>query len=198
MTPSPSLRAAQKALTRNRLLDAAVDVFSRSAGLDATMDELAKAAGVTRVTLYAHFPNKAEIIRGLAERMYAIGDEMYSALATMPRWTPVTVRRWLEDVEARWRAQIADIRVLAAAGTAMRGSVLDPHDRYVTLLTARTDRWRGVPAAEARQRCVMFLVATEGFFSAWIAAGWRLETDDPLALFCDSLCYLLRPAMEAE
>jgi len=195
--PPPSLREAQKALTRNRLLDAAVDVLGHRGGLDATMDEIAKAAGVTRATLYAHFPNKAAIIRGLAERMYALGDQLYSDLGAMPRWTAVDVRRWLEDVETMWRAQAADIRILAAAGTAMRGSVLDPHDRFVTLLTARPDRWKGVSAPEARQRCMMLLVATEGFFFGWIAGGWKLDTDDPLALLCDSLCHLLGPAMEA-
>ena len=198
MTPPPSLREAQKALTRNRLLDAAVEVLGQRGGLDATMDEIAKSAGVTRATLYAHFPNKAAIIRGLAERMYTIGGDLYSELEAVPRWTAVTVRRWLDDVETMWRTQSADIRVLAAAGTAMRGTTLDPHDGYVTLLTARTDRWKSVSTAEARQRCMMVIVATEGFFFSWVAGGWKLETEDPLALLCDSLCYLLGPAVEAD
>lgn len=201
MTPpsQPSLRQAQKSLTRNRLLDAAVEVLSNSPTLDTTVDEIAKAAGVTRATLYAHFPNKAEIIRGLAERLYALGDEVYSDLGALPRWTPETIRTWLEDVESKWRAQAADIRVLSASGTAMLGdSTLDPHERYVAMLTANSDRWKSVPAPEARQRCLMFLLAIEGFFSAWIAAGWTLETEDPLALFCDSLCHVLAPAIDAK
>jgi AcrR family transcriptional regulator len=198
MATTPSLREAQKALTRNRLLDAAVEVFAQGGGLDATMDEIARSAGVTRATLYAHFPNKAAIIRGLAERMYTFGDELYAELGAMPSWTAATIRGWLADVEAMWRAQTADIRVLAAAGTAMRGSVLDPHDRFATLLMARPGRWDGVSAAEARQRCMMVLVATEGFFFGWIAGGWALETEDPPALLRDSLCHLLGPAMDAE
>lgn len=198
MTPSlPSLREAQKSLTRNRILDAAVEVLGNSRTLDATVDEIAKAAGVTRVTLYAHFPNKAEIIRALAERLYTLGDEVYSALGELAVWTPASIRQWLEDVESKWRAQAGAIRVLTASGTAMLGdSTLDPHERYVAMLTAGSDRWKGVTAAEARQRCLMFMLAIEGFFSAWIAAGWTLETKDPLALFCETLCHILGPAID--
>ncbi|SCC62996.1 TetR/AcrR family transcriptional regulator [Rhodococcus qingshengii] len=195
----PTLRQAQKSLTRNRLLDAAVEVLSTSPTLDTTVDEIAKAAGVTRATLYAHFPNKAEIIRGLAERLYALGDEVYSELGSLPRWTPETIRSWLETVESKWREQAADIRVLSASGTAMLGdSTANPHERYVVMLTAQSDRWEGVPAPEARQRCLMFILAIEGFFSAWIAAGWTMETKDPLALLCDSICHSLAPAIEAQ
>jgi hypothetical protein len=43
----------------------------------------------------------------------------------------------------------------------------------------------------------MFIVATESFFFGWFCGGWKLETDDPLALLCDSLCHLLAPALAA-
>ncbi|MDV8070689.1 TetR/AcrR family transcriptional regulator [Rhodococcus sp. IEGM 1366] len=195
----PSLRQAQKSLTRNRLLDAAVEVLSTSPTLDTTVDEIARAAGVTRATLYAHFPNKAEIIRGLAERLYALGDEVYSELGVLPRWTPETIRAWLEAVESKWRDQAADIRVLSASGTAMLGdSAVNPHERYVTMLMSRSDRWESVTTPEARQRCLMLILAIEGFFSAWIAAGWTLETKDPLALLCDSICYTVAPAIDTK
>jgi AcrR family transcriptional regulator len=47
---------------------------------DATTDDIAKAAGVGRMTLYGHFPNRAELIEAaLADAMRA-GDETLSAV----------------------------------------------------------------------------------------------------------------------
>ncbi|TDE01025.1 TetR/AcrR family transcriptional regulator [Jiangella asiatica] len=47
---------------------------------DATIDDIAKAAGVGRMTLYGHFPNRAELVEAaLADAMRA-GDETLSAV----------------------------------------------------------------------------------------------------------------------
>jgi AcrR family transcriptional regulator len=47
---------------------------------DATIDDIAKAAGVGRMTLYGHFPNRAELIEAaLADAMRA-GDQTLSAV----------------------------------------------------------------------------------------------------------------------
>ena len=63
MTPSqataPSRRAdAQRSIAA--ILEAAVEILSRDP--EASVSEIAKAAGVGRVTLYGHFPNRAELV----------------------------------------------------------------------------------------------------------------------------------------
>lgn len=203
--PRVNLRLQQKRLTHLRLLDAAVKVFTEKSFVDARVEDIAQAAGVTRATVYAHFPGKAEIIDALVERVYALMEEAYAELAALPRWTEVGVRAWLDDAETRWRDMAPIRRVTnAAAPTALRSveagraQYVKAHERYVGLLVSPSDRWHGADPAEASQRALMAVLQTESFFSAWIAVGWPLETADPLRLLADSLCHILAPAMRKD
>lgn len=201
-TPRRNLREEQKLLTHRRLLDAAVTVFAEKSFLDARMEDIAQAAGVTRATVYAHFPGKGEIVDALVEHVYALMGEAYAELAALERWTPDTVRTWLDGAEARWREMAPVRRVTNAAAPGAfrslsegRAQYLKAHERYVDLLTGDPERWRGTDPAEARQRALMAVLQTESFFSLWIAAGWPMETADPLRLLSGALCHLLGPAM---
>ncbi|MBF6330325.1 TetR/AcrR family transcriptional regulator [Nocardia transvalensis] len=194
-----SVREEQKRLTRDRLLDAAVEVFAEKSSMDATMDDIAKAAAVSRVTVYAHFPSKTDIVLALADRLYTLGDTVYADLAERPVWTRATVRDWLDVVETRWREQAASIRVLTMAGPpASIAGTLAARERYVARLTADRSRWRAVTPGQARQRALMTALLIESFFAAWIATGWPTDTGDPLELLTDTICHLLAPALAAE
>jgi AcrR family transcriptional regulator len=113
-----SLRAEQKKLTRNRLLDAAVTVFAEKSFVDTRMEDIAAAAGVARVTVYAHFPGKGEIVQALAGRVYAAVGEVYAALGRIPQWTRADIRTWLDDAAARWREIAPTLMVIHVAGAA--------------------------------------------------------------------------------
>ncbi|MGI5452426.1 TetR/AcrR family transcriptional regulator [Streptomyces sp. CA-249302] len=199
--PRRNLREEQKILTHRRLLDAAVTVFTETSFLDARMEDIAQAAGVTRATVYAHFPGKADIVDALVERVYELMEEAYADLADRPEWTTAGIRAWLDGAESRWR-EMAPIRRVAnsAAPTALRSindgrkQYAEAHERYIDLLISDPEHWRGVDPAEARQRALMAVLQTESFFSAWIAVGLPLDTDDPLQLLADSLGHLLAPA----
>lgn len=201
-TPRVSLRAEQRDLTRNRILDGAVEVFAGKSFVGATMEDIARASGVTRATVYAHFRGKAEVIAALTDRVYEVTDALYAELASVPEWTRAAVRAWLEHAAANWRGLAPTIRVLLAATPSAAGDdgsardrYLAAHERYVVLLTAGPRRWRGVTPAQARQRALMAVLQTGSFLTAWIAGGLPVETDDPLELLTDDLCHLLGPAL---
>jgi len=62
-------RARQRADTRERLFEAALDEF-RSAGVaSGQIDRIARAAGVVRGTFYFHFPTKDDVLIELKDRM---------------------------------------------------------------------------------------------------------------------------------
>ncbi|MFF5263500.1 TetR/AcrR family transcriptional regulator [Actinomadura viridis] len=196
----PSLREEHRKLTRGRILDGAVAVFDTGSFVEATMEDIARAAGVTRVTVYAHFAGKTEILRALVTRVYEVADEIYADLAALPAWTRQGIRDWLEDATARWRLVAPVVRALAAAGPAATGEgardrYRAARERHVALLTEDPRRWRDVSPAEARQRALMAVLQLESFLSVWLAGGWPVETDDPLALLADALCHLLMPAL---
>ena len=60
--------------TRDRILDAAVDLIAESGTSAVTLEAIAARAGVSKGGLLYHFPSKAAVIDGLAERIRAYTD----------------------------------------------------------------------------------------------------------------------------
>jgi len=61
-------RDERRAQTRERLLDAAVDVFNRLGYFGASLEAVADAAGYTKGAVYSNFTTKAELFRAVMER----------------------------------------------------------------------------------------------------------------------------------
>ncbi|HWC79327.1 MAG TPA: helix-turn-helix domain-containing protein [Pseudonocardiaceae bacterium] len=200
--PRLSLRAQHKELTRSRVLDAAVATFDQKSFVDTTMEDIARAAGVTRVTVYAHFAGKTEILRALLTSVYGLTDRAYDELAALPRWDRTGIRRWLDEAATRWREMAPTIRVLTSAGATLVHDASRPrdlyrssHERYVALL-ADPARWPHTDQAQAEQRSLLAILQIESFLSLWLAGAWPVDTDDPLDLLTDAICHLLEPALD--
>lgn len=71
-------RAQQKAATRRRLLDAAVEVFATGSVMTTPVEQVAAAAGVSKATLFFHFNSRTELLEEVASRLYGRG----------PAWRP--------------------------------------------------------------------------------------------------------------
>jgi len=70
MTPHPS-KDGREPLTRQKILDKAIEILDAE-GLEAlSMRRLAKELGVEAMALYHHFPNKDAILDGVVERIVA-------------------------------------------------------------------------------------------------------------------------------
>jgi len=199
MTSEPaqvSLQELHKSATRDRLLTAAVNVLAEKTLIGATMDEIAKAAGTTRVTLYAHYPGKAEIIRAIADRMNYLGERDYTELAAQSPWTRAVLRGWLESVVPHYRAEAAAIRVLSQAGPATLPADLTlAQERLVSILLADRSRWATVSPGEAHQRVLMAILNIQTFLTTWIVNRREVNTPDPLDLLHGTICHLLAPAL---
>jgi len=66
--------------TRDRILDAAVALLGTEAGATFAYERLAQEAGVSRQTLYAHFPTRAELLVAVADHTRVrLGVERLSA-----------------------------------------------------------------------------------------------------------------------
>lgn len=197
MTSRAALREEQKTATRHRVLDAAVRVFTTTPFVTASVGDVATAAGVTRMTVYAHFPDgKADLVRGLIDRVYAIADGLYADLAAAD-WTPATIRDWVTTAAGAWREMAPTIRVVTTAGAIAReprGQYVEAHERYVALLSTGP-RWDGVPEDEARQRALMAVLQVESVLTVWATGAW-LAAGEPLELLTDAVCHLLAPALD--
>jgi AcrR family transcriptional regulator len=61
--------------SRERILDAAMEVFAQSGYRRASMDQVAEAAGLTRQAVYHYFKSKAELFRASVEALHESARE---------------------------------------------------------------------------------------------------------------------------
>ena len=70
---------AQAQETRERLMQAALDVFHQRGVARASLHEIAQAAGVTRGALYWHFKNKEDLFDALFARIFDVVSNQLEA-----------------------------------------------------------------------------------------------------------------------
>jgi AcrR family transcriptional regulator len=73
-----SVRTAQKAATRQRILDAIADHLAAGTFDSLSMEAIARAASVSPATLYRYFPSRAALLDALAD------DTMFQRLGDLP------------------------------------------------------------------------------------------------------------------
>jgi AcrR family transcriptional regulator len=79
----PSLREAQRALTRDRILAGARALFAEKPYVEATIDEIALRSGVARATFYLHFEGKDALVRDLLIEDMAAHRRLYHRLTRL-------------------------------------------------------------------------------------------------------------------
>ncbi|GFE80596.1 hypothetical protein GCM10011487_25960 [Steroidobacter agaridevorans] len=93
----PTLRDAQKAQTRRRILDAARAVFFREGYYGATVDQIVAEAGASRPTFYLHFRDKEVILNELMEH-YVARALPYMERLPGPYPSVEQLETWLREV----------------------------------------------------------------------------------------------------
>ncbi|MCP2285675.1 transcriptional regulator, TetR family [Promicromonospora umidemergens] len=197
------LRAAQKAMTRKLLLGKALELFTQQSYARTTIDEIASAAGTTRVTFYAHFPSKADLMRALIDELNELLDRTASpthgstasALVTVvTEGTPEGIRAWLRETAGRW-----DI-IRPYTNAAFESAVTDPALR--TLM----DEWFEEPIGDIadgldaagrfspetrRLRGVLAMAQLDHAARHWRPGVWDASLDVVLAVLTESWTALL-------
>jgi AcrR family transcriptional regulator len=101
----PSLRDEQKALTRQRLLQAAETVFATRGFCGASVDEIARRAGATTGALYSNFDGKEDLFLELFEQRTAAHIQEYCAIFDQGATPEEQVRRgadrWMQILSER-------------------------------------------------------------------------------------------------
>jgi AcrR family transcriptional regulator len=166
------LRAEQAAATRERILAGMARVLARGDAQEASYRAIAAAAGVTEITVYRHFPRKAELLRAfwwwLDRRLTARG-------------MPAREETLAEDVRALFAAfdreePLIRASLLSPQGRAMRQSMnAERQAGFEQALAAAT---RGLPARERRRAQAVVQLLFSGW--AWLSMKdqWGLSGEE--------------------
>ncbi|EPN6727339.1 TetR family transcriptional regulator [Pseudomonas sp. GD03817] len=97
--------------TRQRIIDAAVEVFAAQGVPDATLDQIARKAGVTRGAVYWHFNGKQEVLQAvLTSRQHPLELEFSADDGIELSWEAV-VTAMLDAVNSPQSKQFSEILI---------------------------------------------------------------------------------------
>ncbi len=186
-------------MTRKLLLDAGVELFV-SKGYTATkVDEIASAAGTTRVTFYAYFPSKVDLMKALiAERLNAALNRIPSAehgtterelVAVVEDGSRERIRAWLAASAQRWET-IRPYTTTAFEAAAVDPEIRELFDAWLNEAIGdiedglnRADRF---PAGTRRFRSVLAITELDHVARNWTSGQWGVEYAEMLDVLTES------------
>lgn len=106
---------AQRAETREKLIEGAVKVFADKGYSSATVDDVLRESGVSRASFYAHFPSKIALISAVADSFVPLWQPMYKELAGMLSPDQTSLEDWCRRNVALYRQNETTCLVLTQA-----------------------------------------------------------------------------------
>jgi AcrR family transcriptional regulator len=104
-----SWQAQKSAMTRDRILDAAIDCFINLGYTNVTTAKVADFAGVSRGAMLHHFPSKIELIRAAIEYLHEKLLEDYTNRVTNLSTDLTGAKRRRAGLEAYWEHLTGDL-----------------------------------------------------------------------------------------
>jgi AcrR family transcriptional regulator len=197
------LRKAQKEMTRSLLLSTALDLFNSKGYAATTIDEIAAAAGTTRVTFYAYFPSRADLMKALIGQLNELlgrtespihGSTARALVAIVTDGDPAKIGAWLRETAGSWDA------IRPYTQVAFEAAAVDPEIR------ALLDEWLGEAtgdieegldragrfAPESRRlRSVLAITQLDHVARNWTPGRWNADEDQMLDVLTASWVGLL-------
>ena len=125
--------SAEAEETRQRIIDAAVEVFAAQGVPDATLDQIARMAGVTRGAVYWHFNGKQEVLQAvLSSRQHPLELEFSGEEGIELSWEAV-VTATLEAVHSTQSKQFSEILIYQAVDESglIHGRLVQARNRFL-------------------------------------------------------------------
>lgn len=180
-------------MTRRLLLESGLELFKTKGYAATTVDDIATAAGTTRVTFYAYFPSRSELMKALINeqlnealqrvRVPERGSTAQGLVTAVAEGTPESITAWIRHTADSWPVIRPIIRIGRDA------AVIDPE------LNDLVERWleeaigdieEGLERAgrfEPHQRHfrgVLAMAQLDYVAQNWERADWKLTRDQML------------------
>lgn len=199
----PSLREAQKQLTRDTIVERALELFTKKGYAATTIDEIAASAGTTRVTFYAYYPTRADLMRDFMARVNAVLERADGpdSGSTAPDLVQVvrdgklaSILSWLESRAALWpvfRPYLDVLDEAAAVDPEVRTMVERWHEEVITDMV-RGMQLAGRFAAETRHiRGTLAFTQLDYVATLWTRRKMEPNREHALEVLADSWYHLL-------
>jgi AcrR family transcriptional regulator len=159
------LREAQRQLTRERLVDAAVVLFGARGFRAVTIEQIAAEAGANRATFYLHFRNKEDVANAIGDRLVPHIQAIFAALDALPDPTVEDVRAWLLQGLAEQTEERRNLLAVATEANVADPDLADDYLRFIDLFIDAMPnylaRFSEAERPAARTRMLMQLVQLE-------------------------------------
>lgn len=111
-------RAKDKAGTRQRIVEAALEQFRDRGYENTSMGHIATAAGTSRANLYLHFSSKPLIVKERMDQRESEVIGLYHRLQSLPDFSPETLLGWLLENRQLYLDHPAEFEAISAAMSA--------------------------------------------------------------------------------
>lgn len=192
------LREAQRQLTRERLIDAAVGLFGQRGFRAVTIEQIAAAAGANRATFYLHFRNKEDVANAIGDRLVPNIQLMFATLDALVDPTRGEVRAWLAESMADQTEERRNLLAVATEANVADPDLADDYLRFINLFIDSMPNYLGrfsdADRPAARMRLLMQMVQLERLSYVVIVQRASMPLDPLLDAMAESWWRLLRGA----
>jgi AcrR family transcriptional regulator len=191
------LRKAQKEMTRRLLLSTALDLFNTKGYAATTIDEIAAAAGTTRVTFYAYFPSRAELMKALIDQLNELLGRTgapNSTAATLVNVVadgdPAKIADWLRETSKSWD-QIRPYTKAATVDPEIRVLVDGWFDEAIGDVEQGLQRAARFAPDTRRLRAVLAMTQLDYLARTWTPGRWNADLKPMLEVLTASWIALI-------
>ncbi len=190
------LRKAQKEMTRNLLLDKALELFNDRGYASTTIDDIAAAVGTTRTTFYLHFTSKGDLVSSLVETV----DEILTSIdnPALPDVVASNDRNQIKVFLGHKFDQWSDIKPYITAthqAAAVEPNIQDTIDQWfdsaIDQMASGLNKAQRFDPETRRVRCALAFGELEFLSRRVMRLGWIVDRDKALEVMTDSWCHLL-------
>lgn len=141
MTPQTPIRDPE--ITRERILDAALDIFSSKGYHDTRLDEIVAESGTSKGAIYFHFPNKERLFLALVDQFADLLERRVIEAISEQEEGMARVQVALQtclDTFGRYRRPAKLLLVQAVGlGSAFEKKRMEVNDRFANLIRIYLD-----------------------------------------------------------
>ena len=197
------LRKAQKEMTRRLLMSTALELFNTKGYAATTIDEIAATAGTTRVTFYAYFPSRADLMKALIGQLNELlgrtsspthGSTAASLVNVVAGGDPGKIAEWLRETSKSWDEIRPYTKVAFEAATVdpeIRVLVEGWFDEAIGDVAEGLERAGRFAPRTRRLRAVLAMSGLDYLARNWTPGRWDTDLEPMLEVLATSWTGLL-------